>query len=381
MRQRESDEVVDPQYDVLLAGIAAALDQARRAAVRSINAVMTATYWEVGRRIVVFEQDGAGRAIYGTELLKRLSVQLTSRFGRGFGVVNLAQMRKFHVLWPLDRIFQTPSEQSSTEATLEKEAVPASVMSQFPLPWSHYVRLMAVKDAPARAFYETEALRGGWSVRQLDRQIASQFYERTALSRNKAAMLAQGAAAIPGDILTPEEELRDPFVLEFLDLKDEYSEAELEEALIRHLEVFLLELGNDFTFVGRQRRLRIGDAWYRIDLIFFHRRLRCLVVVDLKSGALTAADAGHMHVYLNYVREHWSYPNENPPVGLILCSERNEALAHYAFEGVTNTILAAEYRLTLPDPCVIANEVARTRKELEIRRLSAGDASQSQTSR
>jgi predicted nuclease of restriction endonuclease-like (RecB) superfamily len=381
MRQRESDEVVDPQYDVLLAGIAAALDQARRAAVRSINAVMTATYWEVGRRIVVFEQDGAGRAIYGTELLKRLSVQLTSRFGRGFGVVNLAQMRKFHVLWPLDRIFQTPSEQSSTEATLEKEAVPASVMSQFPLPWSHYVRLMAVKDAPARAFYETEALRGGWSVRQLDRQIASQFYERTALSRNKAAMLAQGAAAIPGDILTPEEELRDPFVLEFLDLKDEYSEAELEEALIRHLEVFLLELGNDFTFVGRQRRLRIGDAWYRIDLIFFHRRLRCLVVVDLKSGALTAADAGQMHVYLNYVREHWSYPNENPPVGLILCSERNEALAHYAFEGVTNTILAAEYRLTLPDPCVIANEVARTRKELEIRRLSAGDASQSQTSR
>jgi predicted nuclease of restriction endonuclease-like (RecB) superfamily len=381
MRRRESDEVVDPQYDVLLAGIAAALDQARRAAVRSINAVMTATYWEVGRRIVVFEQDGAGRAIYGTELLKRLSVQLTSRFGRGFGVVNLAQMRKFHVLWPLDRIFQTPSEQSSTEATLEKEAVPASVMSQFPLPWSHYVRLMAVKDAPARAFYETEALRGGWSVRQLDRQIASQFYERTALSRNKAAMLAQGAAAIPGDILTPEEELRDPFVLEFLDLKDEYSEAELEEALIRHLEVFLLELGNDFTFVGRQRRLRIGDAWYRIDLIFFHRRLRCLVVVDLKSGALTAADAGQMHVYLNYVREHWSYPNENPPVGLILCSERNEALAHYAFEGVTNTILAAEYRLTLPDPCVIANEVARTRKELEIRRLSAGDASQSQTSR
>jgi predicted nuclease of restriction endonuclease-like (RecB) superfamily len=373
--------VVDPQYDVLLAGIAAALDQARRAAVRSINAVMTATYWEVGRRIVVFEQDGAGRAIYGTELLKRLSVQLTSRFGRGFGVVNLAQMRKFHVLWPLDRIFQTPSEQSSTEATLEKEAVPASVMSQFPLPWSHYVRLMAVKDAPARAFYETEALRGGWSVRQLDRQIASQFYERTALSRNKAAMLAQGDAAIPDDILTPEEELRDPFVLEFLDLKDEYSEAELEEALIRHLEVFLLELGNDFTFVGRQRRLRIGDAWYRIDLIFFHRRLRCLVVVDLKSGALTAADAGQMHVYLNYVREHWSYPNENPPVGLILCSERNEALAHYAFEGVTNTILAAEYRLTLPDPCVIANEVARTRKELEIRRLSAGDASQSQTSR
>src|SRR5262249_38691917 len=208
-------------------------------------------------------------------------------------------------------------------------------------------------------------------------QIASQFYERTALSRNKAAMLAETDAVRPGDVVTPEEELRDPFVLEFLGLKDEYSEADLEEALIRHLEVFLLELGNDFTFVGRQRRLRIGDAWFRIDLVFFHRRLRCLVVVDLKSGALTPADAGQMHVYLNYVREHWPYPNENPPVGLILCSERNEALAQYGLEGGKNTIQAAEYRLTLPDPRVIADELARTRQELETRRLAVVNPSQS----
>ena len=159
------------------------------------------------------------------------------------------------------QIGQTPSAQLSP------------MMPRFPLPWSHYVKLLAIQDPEARAFYETEALRGGWSVRQLDRQIASQFYQRTLLSRNKAAMLRKGAVPRPEDAVTPEEEIKDPLVLEFLGLKDEYSESELEEALIRHLETFLLELGGDFAFVGRQRRLRIGDEWYRIDLLFFHRRL------------------------------------------------------------------------------------------------------------
>ena len=168
----------------------------------------------------------------------------------------------------------------------------------FPLPWSAYVSLLAVKNEHARSFYETEALRGGWSVRQLDRQIDSQFYERTALSKNKAAMLKKGAKAKAEDITTPEEEIKDPYILEFLGLKDEYSESDLEEALIRHLEFFLLELGGDFTFVARQKRLRVGDEWYRVDLVFFHRRLRCLVLIDLKLGKFTHADAGQMHLYL-----------------------------------------------------------------------------------
>ena len=152
--------------------------------------------------------------------------------------------------------------------------------------------MLAVKNAHARAFYETEALRGGWTSRQLDRQIQSQFYERTALSRDKVAMLRKGASATAEDTVTPEEEIKDPYILEFLDLKDEYSESDLEAALIARLEAFLLELGDDFAFVGRQRRLRLDDEWYRVDLVFFHRRLRCLIVIDLKLGKFTHADAG-----------------------------------------------------------------------------------------
>jgi predicted nuclease of restriction endonuclease-like (RecB) superfamily len=206
------------------------------------------------------------------------------------------------------------------------------------------VRLLSVKNEQARKFYETEAMRGGWSVRQLDRQINALFYERTTLSRNKAKMLAKGAAAKHEDAITPEEEIKDPYVLEFLGLKDEYSESEIEEALILHLERFLLELGADFAFIGRQRRLRIGDEWYRIDLLFFHRKLRCLVVIDLKRGRFTHADAGQMHMYLNYAREHWTHEGENPPVGLILCSQKDEAIARYALDGLPNKILATEYR-------------------------------------
>jgi predicted nuclease of restriction endonuclease-like (RecB) superfamily len=244
----------------------------------------------------------------------------------------------------------------------------ASLASRFPLPWSHYVRLLAVRNEHARSFYETEALRGGWSIRQLSRQIDSQFYERTALSRDKAKMLTKGVRARPEDHVTPEEEIKDPYVLEFLGLKDEYSETDIEEALIRHLETFLLELGGDFTFVGRQRRLRVGDAWYRVDLLFFHRRLRCLVVIDLKLGEFTHADAGQMHLYLNYAREHWTTPDENPPVGLILCAKKDHAVAKYALEGLPNKVLAAEYRTALPKERALVEEIEKTRRQIERRR-------------
>ena len=222
-----------------------------------------------------------------------------------------------------------------------------------------------MRNPEGRSFYEAEALRGGWSIRQLDRQIDSQFYERTALSRNKAAMLRHGEKRQPEDVVTPEEEIKDPYVLEFLGLKDEYSETEVEAALIEKLETFLLELGGDFTFVGRQRRLRVGDEWYRIDLLVFHRRLRCLVIIDLKLGKFSHADAGQMHLYLNYAREHWMLAGENPPVGLILCAAKDSAVAHYALEGLPNKVLAAEYRMALPDERLLAQEVGRTRQQFE----------------
>ena len=161
------------------------------------------------------------------------------------------------------------------------------------------------------------------------------------------------------------EEVKDPLVLEFLDLKDEYSESDLEEALLRHLEKFLLELGGNFAFVARQRRLRIGEEWYRVDLLFFHRKLRALIVIDLKIGKLTHADAGQMHIYLNYAKEHWMQEGENPPVGLILCSKPEDALAKYALEGLPNKVLAREYKLALPDEKALTEELEKTRLMIE----------------
>lgn len=356
-RRRSSDRPMHNDYSVMLAGVVNLLEAARRAATRSVNAVMTTTYWHIGQRIVEQEQQGATRAGYGEELTRRLSADLTARFGRGFSHRNLEQMRRFYLLWP---IAQTVSAQLTP-------SLPGSAQ-RFPLPWSHYVRLLSAKSPEARSFYEAEALRGGWTIRQLDRQIDSQFYERTMLSKNKAAMLTKGQQRKAEDAVTPEEEIKDPLVLEFLNLKDEYSETDLEEALIVQLQTFLLELGGDFTFVGRQRRLRIDDEWYRIDLLFFHRRLRCLVIIDLKLGKLTHADAGQMHLYLNYARHHWTLPDENPPVGLILCADKGKAMAHYALEGLPNKVLAAEYKTTLPSEAELAAELSKTKQLLEERR-------------
>jgi predicted nuclease of restriction endonuclease-like (RecB) superfamily len=265
--------------------------------------------------------------------------------------------------------FSTLSRESQPRDIPQPPAIShlRSIAARFPLPWSHYVRLLSVTNPLAREFYETEALRGGWTVRQLDRQIGSQFYERTALSRNKVALLRKGGKPRAEDAVSAEEEIRHPLVLEFLGLKDEYSETDLEEALIQHLEFFLLELGNDFAFVGRQKRLRIDHEWFRIDLLFFHRRLRSLVVIDLKTGPLSHADIGQMHLYLNYARTHWVQPDENPPVGLILCTEQGESLARYALEGLPNKMLIREYQTALPSEKLLAAEIRKARKQLESR--------------
>jgi predicted nuclease of restriction endonuclease-like (RecB) superfamily len=305
-------------------------------------------------------------------LLKRLSADLSARFGRGFGVINLQQMRNFYLCWPSGQIYQTVSDKSLSPGILQAVSAQspglAALAQRFPLPWSAYVRLLSVKNPAARSFYETEALRCGWSVRQLDRQVNSQFYERIALSKNKVAMLAQAEGAEPGDSLTPEEAIKDPFVLEFLNLKDQYSESDLEDALIQHLADFLLELGDDFAFVGRQRRLRLDDSWFRVDLLFFHRSLKSLVVIDIKVGKFSYADAGQMHLYLNYAREHWMKPGENPLVGLILCAAKGATEAHYALENLPNKVLAAEYQTVLPDEKLLVDELERSRQELEARR-------------
>jgi predicted nuclease of restriction endonuclease-like (RecB) superfamily len=348
--------------------IVALLESGRRGAARAINSVLTRTYWLVGQRIVDHEQFGKVRAGYGEALLARLAADLTERFGRGFSQRNLEQMRKFYLAWPIPQTVSAEFDRASRgykKSPIRQTASAELMLPTLPLSWSQYVRLLAVQHPEARAFYEAEALRGGWTVSQLERQIDAQFYERTALSKNKRAMLTRGAAPLSADAVTPEEAIKDPYLLEFLGLRDEYSEHDLESALVAKMETFLLELGNDFAFVGRQRRLRIGDEWYRVDLLFFHRVLRCLVVIDLKLGKLTHADAGQMHMYLNYAREHWMAPGENPPVGLILCASKNASVAKYALEGLSNKVLAAEYRTALPDEKRLAEEIDRTRRLIE----------------
>lgn len=372
-------------YAALVGDIAQLLERSRRTAARTINGILTATYWEVGRRIVEFEQGGAARAEYGAELIKRLAADLTARFGRGFSRVNLQQMRLFCLEW---EICQTLSDKFEARVRLPAKliesagaSIPAAfgmrensqtpsaefdrrLFAAFPLAWSHYVRLMSVEKSHARAFYEAEAIRGGWSVRQLDRQIATQFFERTAQSKQRAAMLARGQTPKPEDAVSIEDEIRDPYLLEFLNLKDEYSESELEDALIEHLEAFLLELGAGFTFVARQKRIRIGTEWYRIDLLLFHRRLKCLVVIDLKLGKFTHADAGQMNLYLNYAKQHLTEPGENDPVGIILCSGKDDAVVEYAMGDMNARVFASKYLTQLPDEETLRKEIETTRRAL-----------------
>lgn len=360
-------------YHGLLSELSALLAHARAATARAVNGVMTATYYELGRRIVEFEQGGKERAGYGEEIITRLSADLTQQFGRGFSRSNLFQIRGFYLGW---HIVQTPSGLFQIRATHDTggefghRPAPTGALvttETFPLPWSHYVRLMTVAGTAARQFYEEEAIKGGWSVRQLDRQISTQFYERLAGSKHKSELLAKAHVPQAPDAIDPSLLVRDPYLLEFLNLADEYGESELEEAIIRNLEGFLVELGRGFTFVARQRKIRIDAQWYKIDLLLFHRRLRCLVVIDLKIGAFSHADAGQMNMYLNYAREHLTEPGENEPVGLILCSEKSDTVVRYAMGGINAQVFASEYLTVLPPEDELRATIERTRQALSIR--------------
>ena len=319
--------------------------------------------WEIGRRIVDFEQRGARRAEYGVSLLQRLAKDLSARFGRGFGYSNLNLFRQVYLTYR-DR---HPILQSVTGESLIPVNTPVDrpLHQGFVLSWTHYVRLLPLEEQGKRDFYEEEARRAGWSVRQLDRQINSMLYERVALSKKKGELLKKAETA--GDRVRAEEEIKDPYVLEFLGLPEPISERDLEDALIRHMADFLLELGYGFTFVARQKRLQIGSESYYIDLLFYHRGLRCLVVIDLKVGKFTHADAGQMNLYLNYLTENEMSEGEESPIGLILCSEKDEAVAHYALGKLTNKIFASRYKLHLPDPQILTREVEAERRRLEMR--------------
>ena len=321
----------------------------------------------MGRRIVEYEQRGNKRAEYGKQLLKKLAADLMKRFGKGFGYVNLNLMRQFYSTYQSQNILQTLSEESPKDTKWQALSAEFNIALQelsgkFYLSWSHYCLLLRLDEPGKREFYESECIRGNWSVRQLDRQIQSMLYERTALSRHKSAVIAKANKKII--TMKPEDEIKDPYILEFLKLKDQYSESKLEDALIRHLEHFLLELGAGFTFVARQKRITLEGSHYRLDLLLYHRVLKCLIAIDLKIGEFSHADAGQMNLYINYLKDKEKLPGENDPVGLILCTGKKRTVVQYALGGMNNKIFASKYRLQLPNPAVLEAELEHERQRL-----------------
>ena len=372
-------------YSTLVTDLASLIDQGRRTAVRYVNTALVGTYWLIGRKIIEYEQKGKVRAEYGEALLEKISKDLSPRFGKGFSLRNLRNMRSFYLLFPirqtvsaessrkqqtlsadLTSILQTPSEEESkkgrTVSIQSDIEISQALSSKFPLSWSHYCLLIRLDEPFKREFYESECIRGNWSVRQLDRQIQSMLYERTALSKRKLAVIAK--AHEKPITLNPEDEIKDPYILEFLGLKDEYSESQLEEALIRHLEHFLIELGIGFTFVARQKRITLEGSHYRLDLLLYHRVLRCLVAIDLKIGEFTHADAGQMNLYVNYLKDKEKLPDENNPIGIILCTDKKKTVVEYALGGMNNRIFASKYKLQLPDLEILKTEIEHERQRL-----------------
>lgn len=285
--------------NTLLEDLRAIISTGRGRAAAAINSEIVATYWQIGERIVREEQNGALRAAYGERALERLGHLLSTEFGRGFNERSLRNMRQFYMAYPI-------------RSTLRTE-----------LAWSHYRTLMRLPDPDQRDFYARVAITGRWSSRELEKQIASMLYERAALSR-RSDKLATELPARGNALAQHDATFRDPYILDFLGLQDTYSERDLETALILNIERFLLELGSDFCFMGRQRRLTVGDEDYYVDLVFYHRGLRCLVLVDLKIGPFSPADAAQMKLYLNWIRMFDKREGEEDPIGLILCGSKNE---------------------------------------------------------
>lgn len=323
-RTRSRKQKTASGYARLVESIGGLIDAARQRVAQAVNTEMVRLYWEIGRHIVEYEQGGSDRAKYGQNLLHNLGQDLSARFGKGFRWRNLFNMRLLYLAFPI------------------LQALPAK------LGWTHLLLILRVEEPLAREFYVKQCQRERWSTRELERQINSLLFERLALSRDKKGVLA--LAREGQQVQHPADLLRDPFVFEFLDLPEpaSLSELELEARLVDRLQQFLLELGQGFCFIARQKRLTVGTDHFYIDLLFDHRILKCFVVIDLKMGAFMPADVGQMNFYLNYLKHEEGSPDDNPPVGILLCLDRNELYVRYAIEGVESQILTGRFRLSLP---------------------------------
>lgn len=350
--------------------VAAILEEARSRVVRTVNTQMVIAYWLIGREIVQEEQGGRKRASYGDALLEDLSRRLTKRYGKGYSVANLRNFRQFHLVFadrPPEIRYTTCSELPcpASEASEQVEGTGNQFARQrlansSPAPsaprcglaaqlsWSHYCLLMRVENQHARSFYEVEAIRERWKVSDLERQINSLLFERLLKSRNKKGVMK--LAREGSQPQKPVDLLKDPFVLEFMDLPEghELVESRVEQALVGHMRQFLLELGCGFAFVARQQRLTLDGDHFYADLVFYHTRLKCYVLIDLKVGKLTQQDLGQMQLYVNYYDRDVCAADDNPTVGLILCTDRNESMVRYTLPKGQKQVFAARYRTALP---------------------------------
>jgi predicted nuclease of restriction endonuclease-like (RecB) superfamily len=368
MTRKKSETDLLPATDDLAGRIAVILETARSQVVRSVNTTTVLAYWHIGRELVEALQQGEPRAGYGQALIKRLAKHLTERYGKGFSATNLVYFRQFYQAYA-NRIHHPVGGQFQTHNTALQISHPSggelSPIFHPHLSWSHYRSLMRVTNPEARRFYEEEAVRANWSRRELDRQINSLYHERLLVSSDKAGMLAEQRK--PEDSLRPIDVLKDPYILEFLDLPNapRLHENQLEDAIITHLQQFLLELGRGFSFVARQQRLRFADKDFYVDLVFYNYLLKCFVLVDLKIGELTHQDIGQMDGYVRMYEEQHRSESDNPTIGLILCSEKNEAVAQYSVLHESQQLFASRYRFTLPSEEELQRELLRERALIE----------------
>ena len=339
IEQQNALSMTDPEYVRLVSQISDVWDEARSQAFNAINTALLMANWHTGEYIVEFEQNGETRAKYGDKLLVNLSKDLTHLKGRGFSRSNLTYMRKLYIAFP------------KCETLSHK------------LTWSHYFELLKCDDPLEFQFYFNESIKEGWRVRDLKRQMKSALFQRMALSTDKEGVLA--LANEGHQVMTPSDVIRDPYVLEFTGLPKQkrYKETELEVALKKHMETFLLELGRGFAFIGRQYIIPIGSRRFKIDLVFYHTILKCYVLIDLKRNEIKHQDIGQMNMYINYFKTEICQPDDNPPIGIVLGSKKDELLMEYALAGIDNNLFAARYQLYLPNKEELQEQLDRMLKD------------------
>jgi len=322
------------QHDLYQA-IATVLHEARRKAYHAVNFVMVEAYWNIGRMIVEEEQKGKKRADYGENLIEELSERLAYEFGKGFDKTNLWNIRKLYLTFPIID-------------ALRRE-----------LSWTHYRALLRVETKEARDWYLSEAAEQNWSTRALERQINSLYYERLLMSRNKKTVKAEAKKKLAPLVADPQDFIKDPYVLEFLGMKDavNFRETELEQSIIDKLQSFMLELGKGFAFVARQQRISTETKHFFVDLVFYNYLLKCFVLIDLKTGELTHQDVGQMDMYVRLYEEKYKGADDNPTIGIILCTEKDATVVKYSVLGENKRLFAAKYKLYLPTEKELKDEV------------------------